>query len=61
MGIAAYERALRAEIERVRGLGLANRANVADPSKKSTKGVWYDHVDDGVNPYEVSLLVVFVF
>ncbi len=54
VGMATYERALNAEIERVRQLGLANRDNVADPTKKSTKGVWFDHVDDGVNPYEVS-------
>ena len=54
VGIAAYERALQAEIERVRQLGLRNRENVADPGKNPTRSVWYDHVDDGVNPYEVS-------
>ena len=55
VGIQAYERALKTEIERVRSLGLRNRANVADPDKRSQKGVWYDHVGDpDVNPYEVS-------
>lgn len=52
MGIAAYERALRAKIERVRVIGLKNLVNVADPEKNSSRGVWYDHVDEGVNPYE---------
>ena len=61
VGIAAYERALAAEVERVRALGKKNRENVADPTKKSTRGAWYDHVNDDVNPYEVSFFVVLAF
>ena len=45
---------LEHEIERVRKLGLENWANVADPKKRSRPGVWYHHVDPGVNPYFVS-------
>ena len=56
IGIAAYERALANELQRVRELGQKNRANVADPEKNSRPGVWFDHCDDDVNPYEVSFL-----
>ena len=53
VGIATYERGLRAEFERVRELGRVNRQQVADPTSKSRPGVWYDHADAD-NPYEVS-------
>ena len=53
VGIAAYERALAAEIARVRQLGRENRDKMADPNVRSTKGVWHNHAD-AENPYEVS-------
>ena len=61
VGINTYERALKNEIERVRQLGLVNRANIADPDKRSRPGVWHDHVDEGVNPYEVSATTAAAF
>ena len=59
VGIAAYEQALENELRRVRELGQANRERVADPESNSRPGVWYDHCDDDVNPYEVSFLLFF--
>ena len=53
VGIAAYQRALAAEIARGRQLGRENRDKMADPNVRSTKGVWHDHAD-AENPYEVS-------
>ena len=57
VGIRQYEEELEKEIERVRKLGVWNRVNVADPGTNSCPGVWHDHVDPGVNPYEVSFFV----
>ena len=55
VGMKAYAVELLKEQERVRQLGLRNRANVADPKKpRARPGVWYKHCDPGVNPYEVS-------
>ena len=54
VGMRQFAVELLKEQERVRQLGLKNRANVADPNKKSWPRVWYDHCDPGVNPYEVS-------
>ena len=52
VGIAHHARRLEQEVERVRQLGLKNRANVADPNNKTARpGVWYNHVGPGVNPY----------
>ena len=53
VGMRQFAVELLKEQERVRQLGLKNRANVADPNKKSRPGVWYDHCDPGVNLYEV--------
>ena len=53
VGIKAYERGLKAEIERVRQLGLENRERMADPNVNSRKSVWHDHAD-AETPYEVS-------
>ena len=53
VGMAAYERAVGAECERVRNIGLQNRKNVADPKKRSPPGQCYHHCDPGVNPYQV--------
>ena len=53
VGIKAYERGLKAEIERVRQLGLENRERMADPNVNSLKSVWNDHAD-AENLYEVS-------
>ena len=61
VGINTYERALNNEIERVRQLGLVNRGNIADLDKRSRPGVWHDHVDEGVNPYEVSATTAAAF
>lgn len=55
VGVLHYAAALAAEIERVRKLGLRNREKVADPTQNSRPGVWFDHVDPGKNPYEVSI------
>ena len=54
VGMRQFAVELLKEQERVRQLGLKNWANVADPNKKSWPGVWYDHCDPGVNPYQVS-------
>ena len=54
VGMKQYEVEIKREIERVRKLGLENRANVADPNKRSCPRMWYHHVDPGVNPYFVS-------
>ena len=51
VGMTAYEKGLKAEIERVRQMGLENRKKREDPDKRSNKGVWLDHCDDD-NPYE---------
>ena len=55
VGMAAWEKAVVAECERVRNLGLTNQKNVADPKKRSRPGQWYHHCDPGVNPYQVLL------
>jgi hypothetical protein len=44
VGMAAYERALNAELERVRGLGRNAR-------EKGTRSVWIEH-QDATNPYK---------
>ena len=54
VGMKQYAVEIEREIERVRKLGLENRENVADPNKRSRPGMWYHHVDPGVNPYFVS-------
>lgn len=56
VGMRQYEREIENEIERVKKLGLKNRANVANPKKRSRPGVWYHHVGPGAhpNPYFVS-------
>lgn len=56
LGIAAHERALAIELQRVRKLGQKNRANVADPEKNSLPGVWYNLHDDDVNLYGVGFV-----
>ena len=56
VGMKQYVNEIDKEIERVRRLGLQNRKNVANPEKSSRPGVWYDHCDPGVNPYEVSFV-----
>ena len=54
VGMKQYAVELEKEIERVRKKGVKNRKDVANPNKNSRPGVWYDHVDPGVNPYRVS-------
>ena len=54
VGMKQYKIELEREIERVRKLGLENWANVADPKKRSRPGMWYHHVDPGVNSYFIS-------
>ena len=54
VGMRQFEVELLKEQDRVRQKGLKNRKNVANPNKKSRPGVWYNHCDPGVNPYEVS-------
>ena len=52
VGMKTYRAALEAELERVRKLGMANRAKYYDPDTNSTKGVWFAHCDPDKNPYE---------
>ena len=56
VGRKQYAVELEKEFDRVRRKGQKNRKDVADKKKKSRAGVWYDHCDDGVNPYEVSIV-----
>ena len=50
VGVAAYRNELEREFECVQKMGHKNRANVADPTKNSRPGVWFDFAESK-NPY----------